>query len=209
MDIKTLYHEQVFPRLLNHAMKAPALREHRAVLLAQAEGRVLEIGFGTGANLRYYPAAVREITTLDSNPGMQKFWRREAAALGRDVRCFLGLAESMPFESHVFDTVVSTLTLCSVDNPARVLMEIRRVLKPHGRFLFLEHGLSPDSEVAVWQKRLQPINRVVADGCHLARPMESLIRDSGLVIDEIERFYLLPYARTHTWFIKGIAANPD
>jgi ubiquinone/menaquinone biosynthesis C-methylase UbiE len=208
MSIKKIYHQHVFPMLLHQAMRFPSLVPHRQDLLRQAKGRVLEIGFGTGANLPYYTADVKEMTTLDSNPGMQKLWRAEAARLGRDVRCFLGRAEKMPFETGVFDTVVSTLTLCSVDDAPSVLTEVWRVLKPHGALLFLEHGLSPDAEVVKWQKRLEPFNKIVADGCHLTRPVEILIRDSGFLIDEIERFYLLPSPRTHTWFVKGTAIRP-
>ncbi len=185
--------EWVFPRLCHRTLKGSAFRDLRRDLLSGARGRVLELGSGTGLNFPLYPRAVDHVDALDPNPGMHELARRtlkEAGALGHRVELHEGRGEALPFPEGVFDTVVSTWTLCSVGEPARVLAEAHRVLVPGGRLLLLEHGSSHEPKVARWQRRLTPIQRRVADGCHLDRDFSSLLTASPLEIRDEERFYL-------------------
>ena len=178
------YSRRLFPHLLEFAMNRGRLDEIRAETLKPATGDVLEIGFGTGRNLPFYPEDVTRLVGLEPNPGMRKWADERCLKAGFPVEQVQDRAESLPFGASSFDTVVSTFTLCSVGEVEEALNQARRVLKPGGRLLFAEHGLSCDEGVRKWQHRLTPVNRVIADGCHLNRDMEALIRAAGL---EIER----------------------
>jgi ubiquinone/menaquinone biosynthesis C-methylase UbiE len=175
-----LYSERVFPWLLDRTLGHPAIDARRAALVAAAQGAVLEIGFGSGATLPFYdPAKVSMLTVVEPSEGMN---RRAAARLANSpvpVRSVPGAGEGLPFADASFDTVVTCLTLCSVADPPRVLAEIHRVLKPGGRFLFLEHVASDDGNRRRWQVRLTPLQRVVGVGCHLDRDTAALIRAAG------------------------------
>ena len=149
------------------------LTAHRAALLAQASGDVLEIGGGTGANLRHYGDAVSSLTITEP----------EQAAQARLLRA---PAEDLPFADDSFDTAVSTLVLCTVDDQPRALRELRRVLRPGGRLLFIEHVRSEDPKLARWQDRMLPLNRRIAHGCHCNRPTLDSIRAAGLDVTEVE-----------------------
>jgi ubiquinone/menaquinone biosynthesis C-methylase UbiE len=156
----------------------------RQALVAGASGEVLEIGFGSGATLPFYnPARVARLTVVEPSLGMN---RRAAARLARSpvpVTSVPGAGEQLPFGDAAFDTVVCCLTLCSVSDVGQVLAEVRRVLKPGGRFLFLEHVLADDPDRQRWQRRLTPIQKVVGVGCHLDRPSAQLVRDAGFVLE--------------------------
>jgi len=183
----------VFPRLCHRTLKGGAFRDLRRELLSAAEGRVLELGSGTGLNFPLYPPAVGHVDALDPNPGMHELARRgleEGDELDHRVELHEGRGEELPFAEGVFDTVVATWTLCSVGEPARALAEAHRVLVPGGRLLLLEHGASHEPKVARWQERLTPIQRRVADGCHLDRDFSALLTASPLEIRDEERFYL-------------------
>ena len=182
------YGRILFPRLLELAMSDPTYENYRRQLLTQARGSILEIGFGTGLNLPCYPDFVSEITAIDVNPGMSPLAQRRIQNSGIRVNLHVLDAQHLPFDSQSFDTVVSTWTLCSIVNLSSALQEIRRVLKQDGCFLFLEHGLHPSPKIQMWQRRLDPIQKVLADGCQLSRPMDRLIQAEGFEIDHLETF---------------------
>ena len=165
-------------------------------------GEVLEIGFGTGLNLPHYPEHVRRITTVDPNPGMGRLARRRIAESGIavDQRALSG--EALPFEDGSFDCVVSTWTLCSIPDAGRALGEIHRVLRPGGRFVFLEHGLSEDAKVRAWQRRLNPIQRGWATAAG-STWMSRRRRGEPFREVEVERFEMERVPRTHGTMYRG------
>jgi ubiquinone/menaquinone biosynthesis C-methylase UbiE len=179
-----LYSEIIFPWLLDRALGHPNIMRRRQALVRGARGEALEIGFGSGATLPFYdPAKVTSLTVVEPSEGMN---RRAAAHLAQSpvpVRSVPGAGERLPFPDASFDTVVCCLTLCSVQDVGKVLAEVRRVLKPGGRFLFLEHVLSNDPDRQRWQHRLTPIQKVIGVGCHLDRPSAELVRDAGFRLE--------------------------
>lgn len=170
-----LYSRVIFPRLLDWSLSLPNLAKYRQELLANVTGEVLEIGFRTGLNLAYYPCSIYKITTADVNPGMNALANKRISDSGIIVEQLLLSSENLPMPDNTFDSVVSTWTLCSIANVQQALQEVYRVLKPGGRFFFVEHGLSDKPSVQLWQHRLTPIQKVVADGCHLNRDIQKLV----------------------------------
>jgi ubiquinone/menaquinone biosynthesis C-methylase UbiE len=166
----------------------PEFGPQRAAVLVDARGHALEIGAGTGLNLQHYPPEVEEIVATEPEAGMMHRAKDKAAELGRSVRFVEASAERLPFEAGEFDTVVCTLVLCSVDDQARALAEIRRVLKPGGRFLFIEHIRSDDPKLARWQDRLdRPWSGTIGMGCHPNRRTLESIESAGFEVDALER----------------------
>jgi ubiquinone/menaquinone biosynthesis C-methylase UbiE len=163
-----------YDRFMATAEKAD-LGARRAALLADARGRVLELGAGTGVNLPYYGPDVAEVVLLEPSEPMARRLERKLGTARVPARAVLAPAEALPFEDSSFDTVVATLVLCTVTDPERVLAEVERVLAPGGRLLFLEHVLATDERLARWQRRLNPLQKRVACGCHLDRPTPDLI----------------------------------
>jgi ubiquinone/menaquinone biosynthesis C-methylase UbiE len=203
----SFYSRVIFPRVCNWALDRPLVAAERSKLLDQVDGEILEIGFGTGLNLPHYPSRVRRIMAIDPNPGMH---RRAAAAIGRtgiEVDKHLLRGEELPFDSGRFDCVVSTFTLCSVGDVDQALAEAYRLLKPGGRFLLLEHGLSPDANVSRWQRRLNGVQRVLADNCHLDRDMNQLVRRQPFNSVQLEAFYMPQIPKTHGYVFKGAAVK--
>ncbi|HEX4377786.1 MAG TPA: methyltransferase domain-containing protein [Steroidobacteraceae bacterium] len=183
----SFWSESVFPRFLEWSARDNAeLKELRARALAPAQGRVLELGFGTGLNLPFYPPAVTEIVAVDPNPGMSRIAHERMQALGRTVEHHQISAESLPFDRNSFDNVVCTLTLCSIPNVTAALEEVSRVLKPGGQLLFFEHGRHADASVARWQDRFDPLWGRVFDGCHINRDIAQLVRAAGLQMSGVE-----------------------
>ena len=169
--------------LLFDAADRPPLRAHRAQQVGDLSGVGLEIGVGTGNNLPHYSRSVQELTVLDAAPGMRA--RVESRLRGAPpVRWVTGRAEALPFADDRFDFVVSTLLLCGAVDPARVLVEVMRVLKPGGEYRFLEHGAHRNSRILAWQRRLDPVQRAVA-GCELTRDIERYLADSPLTVRTI------------------------
>lgn len=201
----SFYHQRVFPWLLDLAMASPALREPRRRTLAPAQGRILEIGFGTGRNLAHYPASVTRIEAIDPDRDLDR------VSLPRIRRARIAVdfhhldAEHLPFAAESFDTVVSTMTLCSIPDAVHALGEIRRVLKPGGRFLFLEHGKAPDPGVARFQDRVNSRWGVLAGGCRLNRPVVQLVTDSGLLPGPIASYYMRRTPRFVGYMTEGVA----
>jgi ubiquinone/menaquinone biosynthesis C-methylase UbiE len=199
------YSRFFFPRLCNAALDRPFVAVHRRELLASATGDILEIGFGTGLNLPCYPGHVRKLTAIDPNPGMHRKALSMIEHTGLEVDKRLLGSEELPFDKGSFDCVVSTFTLCSIAQVQRALAEIHRVLKPGGRFLLLEHGLSSDPKVCKWQHRLNRFQRLVGDNCHLDRNIKQLVGQQPFQTVEIEEFYLEKTPKTHGYLYKGVA----
>lgn len=185
----SLYRDLILPRLVHGAMRNPDLVPYRKRALEQAWGRVLEIGIGSGLNLPHYPTAVNEVLGLEPSPRLAAMARKAASGVAFPVEVLEESAEAIPLEDGTIDTVVSTWTLCSIPDVGRALSELRRVLKPGGQFLFVEHGLSPDKSVRTWQRRLAPLWKCCAGGCHLNRPIEGLVESSGFRCTELQTGY--------------------
>ena len=200
-----IYHHCVFPYLLDFAMASKVWRPLRKRTLAQAQGRILEIGFGTGMNLQYYPSSVRRIEAIDPDVDLDRFSAPRIAASSIEVDFHHLDAEHLPFEAESFDTVTCTLTLCSIPDVEHALGEVRRVLKPGGRFLFLEHGLSPDPGVARWQHRLTPLQKRIGGGCHLDRPTAQLVGATGMALEGVRNYYLQRLPRFVGYMTEGAA----
>ncbi|MBM4073204.1 MAG: class I SAM-dependent methyltransferase, partial [Planctomycetes bacterium] len=193
MAMLGFYSQIVFPCLCDLVLNRPFVAKHRRELLADACGEVLEIGFGTGLNLPHYSFPVRKITTVDPNTGMHRLAQKRVRKSGIDVDQRVLGSERLPFEDGAFDCVVSTFTLCSIQDVEQAVAELYRVLKPGGRFLFLEHGLSPEPKVQKWQRRLNWLAMAFAGGCHLDRDIERL---AGRQRPRIPRNLLRPLIRT-------------
>jgi ubiquinone/menaquinone biosynthesis C-methylase UbiE len=205
-----LYAKYVFPHILEYAMSRPILVDCRKDTLSEVKGEILEIGFGTGINLPYYPENVRRITGVDINVNMHSKAEKRLKSSHIKVDYHPLNAESLPFPDQTFDTVVSTFTLCSINNIHRALSEIARVLRPNGRFFFAEHGLSPNYGVQKWQHRLNPINKALSCGCNLNRNIKALVESCNLKILKLDQFYLEKAPKIFGYMYKGIATiNPS
>jgi ubiquinone/menaquinone biosynthesis C-methylase UbiE len=200
-----LWSDRVVQPLMDRALGTPAMAALRRDVLVDASGRILEIGFGSGLSISCYPASVREIVALDPSPGRRVRAQRRIAESGRCVRYETRGAESLPFDDGSFDTVVSLFTLCSIDRTETALGEIRRVLRPGGTFLFLEHGLAPDTGVRRVQRWLNPVQRWVAEGCQLTKDQASEVEAAGFRIERRRSFYFDEIPRPIGWFTVGLA----
>lgn len=201
------YERRVLPRLLDFAMSNRELRPYRDRVVGAASGEIVEIGVGSGLNLPLYdPARARRIAALDpSRPLLaMALRRREEAPV--PVELVEASAEALPFASGRFDTAVVTWALCTIGDPVRALAELRRVLKPGGRLLFVEHGRAPDPGVARWQARLTPLWRRCAGGCHLDRPVEELVRGAGFRLETLATGYMNAL-KPFTFMYEGAALN--
>jgi SAM-dependent methyltransferase len=206
MSLGSWYARTIFPRLCEVFLGQPPVTRHRRELLVQASGRVLEIGFGTGLNLPCYPEHVRQLTTVDPNPGMSRLAQKRIKDTGIVVEQRLLHSEQLPFDEGSFDCVVSTFTLCSITDVNRALDEVYRVLKRGGRLLFLEHGLSPEPRVQKWQRRLNWLEAHLADGCQLDRDMHALLARQPWSV-EIANCYLEGAPKTHGYLYRGVAVK--
>ena len=196
----------VWAPVLDLVMRQEPITRQRRKVVPLAAGRVLEIGVGTGLNLGLYdPARVEKVWGLDPAVELQGKSRTRAAGSGVAVEVLTGSAEDIPFDDASFDAVVTTFTLCSIPDVGRALREMRRVLRPAGRLLCAEHGLSADADVARWQNRLNPAWRVLSRGCNMNRPIPTLLREGGFGVDGIETIYL-PGPRVLNFHYWGSAA---
>jgi len=175
-----------YDRFMSGTEKA-GLRERRQKLLAQARGRVLELGGGTGANLAFYGPDVEELVVTEPEEPMARRLEKKLPGVTRPVQVVRVPAEQLPFEDGSFDYVVATLVLCTVDDPDRALQEAHRVLKPGGRLLFLEHVRSEDAKLARWQDRLNGFQKRFACGCNCNRATLETIKQHGFSVDEVEQ----------------------
>ena len=201
------YQDYVLASLMDRLMQGEEFVRERRVALKDAHGEVLEIGLGTGLSLPNYPPAVTRLTAVDVAAMLPKRVAERIARAPFPVRFVQITAEKLPFPDASFDCVVSNLTLCTIPDPAAALREIRRVLKPGGIFLFLEHGLSADAGLARWQNRLNGIQKFIAGGCNLNRRIDDLIEASGLDVTRLDRFTVGAMPRTHGQMYRGVATR--
>jgi ubiquinone/menaquinone biosynthesis C-methylase UbiE len=199
------YADYVFPRFMDLTMRGRRIQRERAAALAEAEGDVLEVGFGTGLNLPHYPPAVRSVVATDPAVMLPRRVARRVARAPLRVRRAACAAEALPFGEGRFDCVVSTWTLCTVADPVGALREVGRVLRPGGRFLFLEHGRSEAPRVRRWQDRLNPLQNRIGQGCNLNRRIDALILQAGLELVRLERFRLEGVPRLVGEMYRGLA----
>lgn len=198
-----LYARAILPRLIHAGMRQELFLPYRQRLVREAEGRVLEIGFGSGLNMPHY-ATTLAVIGLDPSHLALSMARNSAQTGLRSIGLLEASAETIPLARHSVATIVSAWTMCSIPDVARALGEVRRVLKPSGRLLFVEHGRSPDASVAKWQDRLTPIWKHVAGGCHLNRAVSALVEQAGFRIERLETGYMTG-PRPLTFMYEGCA----
>ncbi len=186
----SFYEERILPHLINLAMRQRNLLPYRRRVIPGAEGRVLEIGIGSGLNLPLYGHKTEHLIGLDPSPKLLGMARDATRNATIPVELVEGSAEAIPLDNSSIDTVVTTWTLCSIPNARAALGEMRRVLKPDGRLLFVEHGRSPDDHVRRWQDRLTPAWKRIGGGCHLNRAINELIEGSGFRIERLDHGYM-------------------
>ncbi len=196
------------PRLIKCACSKGQIMKVRSKVVPHARGHVLELGCGGGINMEFYrPGQIESFSGLDPSSELLAMSVAAAAARGIDADIREGVGEAMPFASGSFDTVVTTFTLCSVDDQAAVLSEIRRVLKPGGTALFLEHGAAPDAGVEKWQRRIEPVWKRIGGNCHLTRPIGDAYEKAGFAVDRQAATYMPKTPRPFGWVEYG-AARP-
>jgi SAM-dependent methyltransferase len=188
MGLRRLYRESLFPHVTRWCLAGKTLGVERRLALADVRGEVLEVGFGSGLNLPFYPATVARLVAVDSS---RTALRLAAAQISRapfpvDVQIYSG--EALPFPPESFDAVVFTWTLCMIDDPHAALIEAWRVLRPSGRLIFLEHGRSREPQLARWQDRWNALNRWLFAGCNINRAIDTLVRSAGFELKSIERY---------------------
>jgi ubiquinone/menaquinone biosynthesis C-methylase UbiE len=199
------YAQYVLPRLVDFSMRNRETARLRADWIPHARGEVLEIGIGSGLNLPFYSPEVRRVYGVDPSVGLQRMARKRVAAGRLPVEFFSQSAEEpLPLPSASVDTVVVTWTMCSIPNVDDALQQMRRVLRPTGRLIFLEHGRSPDPGVVAWQDRLTPLWKTFTGGCHLNRKVDELIAAAGFHITQLKTCYM-PGPRPMTYTYQGFA----
>ena len=203
-----LYSSYIFPRLLDWTLGTPYIEKQRRTTLSPVHGRVLEIGFGTGLNLPYYPGAVTSLTVVEPEKMLpDRVSRRIAEARMPVDQVRLDASSGLPFADNNFDSIVTTFTLCSIADVGAALSEMRRVLKSEGQFVFLEHGRSDDQRVARRQDFFNPIQRIIGCGCNMNRSMDRLITDAGFELVTIERFLMPKTPRVFAEMYRGVATK--
>jgi SAM-dependent methyltransferase len=197
------YKRVILPRLCDIAMRSKRLTPYRARVIGAAEGRVLEVGAGSGLNFALYRPAAREILALEPDPALLAMAERNAGRAMRPIQFLEASAQQIPLSDKSVDTVVTTWTLCTIPDAAEAVREMRRVLRPSGHLLFVEHGLAPEAYVQTWQNRLTPIWQCVSGGCHLNRPILDIIGKGGFKVDGFKAGYM-PGPRIMTFIYEGI-----
>jgi ubiquinone/menaquinone biosynthesis C-methylase UbiE len=203
------YGEHIFPRLMEWVMGGEEFQKQRSLVLAQAYGTVLEIGFGTGLNLPHYPASLSSLHAIDPAHVLPRKVAERSAAVSFPLQIQRTSAETLPYDDRSFDCVVSTWTLCTIPDPVKALRETLRVLKPDGVFLFLEHGRSEDEKIAAWQNRLNPVQNIIGCGCNLNRKIDYIIALAGLKIMTLDRFQMQNVPKLGGEMYRGSATRPD
>ena len=200
------YDERILPNLIACACGARPIEKHRRAIVPQAEGVVLEVGLGSGTNLPFYDAArVERVIGVEPSAGMRVKARRAIARQAVPVELLDAPGEALPLDDNSVDTVLLTFTLCTIPDAPAALAEMRRVLRPGGKLVFLEHGLAPDAGVARWQRRVEQVWKRIGGGCHLARPMDRLIAQGGFRIDRMEADYTPRTPRIAGFVYRGLA----
>lgn len=208
MGLKAVWDAHVVPRMIKCACASDNIMELRAGVVPRAQGKVFEIGCGGGLNQQFYdPARVTSFAGIDPSDKLLDYAREAAARKGWKADIRQGVGEDIPFGDETFDTAVCTFTLCSVDDPAKVLSELRRILKPEGTLLFLEHGRSPEANVARWQQRIEPLWKPLMGGCHLARAVTAPVLEAGFLVEHPGHRYMERMPKWASWMEWGTAVK--
>jgi ubiquinone/menaquinone biosynthesis C-methylase UbiE len=202
------YHRYLLPRFINLAMSRDEVTRLRVMHVPAARGTVLEIGIGSGLNLPFYTSAVTKLYGIDPSAELLAMAREKAVAAPFPVELINRDADQIALVDGSVDTVVVTWSLCSIANPAAALREMRRVLRPGGTLIFVEHGLSRDASVRKWQNRLTPFWRVFTGGCHLNRKIDDLVCGAGFTIADLRTEYV-PGPRAFTYMFQGRARKTE
>jgi ubiquinone/menaquinone biosynthesis C-methylase UbiE len=200
----SLYERFVLPALINYGMTRGEVMQCRARHVPKARGVVLEVGIGSGLNLPFYTNVVTRLYGVDPSAELLAMAKQKAAAARFPVELFQCAADRIPLADASIDTVVVTWALCSIVDPIDALRAIRRILKPGGTLIFVEHGLSPDAGIRKWQNRLTPVWRRLAGGCHLNRKMDDLVREAGFTVTDLRTEYVRG-PRVFTFIFEGCA----
>jgi ubiquinone/menaquinone biosynthesis C-methylase UbiE len=202
----SFYRNRVYPHIVTLLGNPRPIQKIRQQIVPLAQGTVLEVGVGPGVNFAYYdPTNVSKIYALEPNPGMMLRAENERRQTKLDIE-FLDLpGEQIPLPDGSVDTVVSTFTLCTIAGVADAIRGIARVLRPGGRFLFFEHGLSPDIRVRRWQERTEPFFQWAFEGCHVTRDIPALIEEGGFRVEQMETGYLARFPKSGSYYFWGVA----
>ncbi|ASJ91422.1 class I SAM-dependent methyltransferase [Porphyrobacter sp. CACIAM 03H1] len=206
MGIKSWYEANIMPRLITCACSQGQVMKRRAAVVPRARGDVFELGCGGGINHAFYdPQAITSYAGIDPHAGLLEGARAAAREKGWAADLRQGRGEAIPFADDSFDCVVCTFTLCSVNNPAQVMAELHRILRPGGEALFLEHGRAPDPAVRGWQHRIEPVWKRLAGGCHLTRPIATALEGAGFAVERLGEGYTPQAPRFAGWMEWGVA----
>jgi len=206
MGLQQWYDAHLMPKLVTFACGQGQIMKRRSQLVPLAVGDVFELGCGGGLNQEFYRTdAISSFSGIDPHAGLLDQARARARARGWDNEIRQGVGENIPFLERSFDTVVCTFTLCSVDDPGQVMSEMRRILRPGGKLLFLEHGRAPDANIVRWQKRIEPVWEKLTGGCQLTRPIGAALRGAGFEVEPMGQGYLPRTPRFAGWNEWGIA----
>jgi ubiquinone/menaquinone biosynthesis C-methylase UbiE len=203
-----LYGEQVLPRMVNMCCGAKPLQRFRERVCSGLSGDVVEIGFGSGLNVPFYPATVTRVAAIEPAAVGWKLAAKRLAASSVPVEQSGLDGQSLPFPDASFDNALSTWTMCTIPDVAAALSELRRVLKPNGALHFLEHGLAPDENVRRWQHRWEPVQKRAFGGCHITRPILELLQDAGFTVTSADEFYTKPGPKSVGAHTLGVAVSP-
>lgn len=206
MGLASWYEANIMPRLITFACSQGQVMKRRAAVVPHARGDVFELGCGGGINHAFYNRdAITSYAGIDPHEGLLEGTRAAARAKGWAADLRQGRGEAIPFADESFDCVVCTFTLCSVEDPAQVMREMRRILRPGGSALFLEHGRAPDPQVRSWQGRIEPVWKRLAGGCHLTRPIASALSGAGFAVERLGEGYTPKAPRFAGWMEWGVA----
>ena len=209
MGLGSWYERKIMPRLITCACSQGQVMKRRSAVVPLAQGDVFELGCGGGINHEFYdPAAISSYAGIDPHAELLESARDAARRKGWAADLRQGRGEDIPFAAESFDCVVCTFTLCSVDDPRQVMDELRRILRPGGRMLFLEHGRAPDPGVRNWQERIEPLWKRMAGGCHLTRPIAGALDAAGFAVETLGQGYTPKAPRFAGWMEWGIAHKP-
>lgn len=201
------YRDHVVPVLVDRCCALPGLESWRSQVVEGLRGRVVEIGFGSGLNVKHYPSAVDVVLAVEPSAVAWKLASKRLAATSVVVRHVGTDSHSLPVDDATCDAALGSFMLCTVVDPAAVVDEVYRVLRPGGAFHFLEHGLSPDPRVATWQRRLDPFQRRLADGCHLTRDAVAIVTRAGFRLERCDQGYAMG-PKPWSYFSAGVGVKP-